>query len=76
MEEFERMKERLRDGEALEVSTGGGAYQVWCEPYATPPSVYYEGHQYPLSQLNDIVQNIVRQIQENQVRIRWVTDDD
>ena len=38
----EEMKKRLRQGDFLEVSTGGGIFEVWAEPFGTPPAVYYE----------------------------------
>ena len=34
--EREELKRRLADGESLEVSTRGGSYEVWTEPYTDP----------------------------------------
>jgi len=35
--ERQELIQRLAAGESLEVSTGGGSYAVWAEPYAYPP---------------------------------------
>lgn len=73
---FEELKSQLKEGTPLEISTGGGSFQVWVEPYANPPSVYYEGQQFPISELDRIVGSILRGIQSEEIRCRWVKDDD
>ncbi len=72
---FEALKTRLRQGKYLEVSTGGGVFEVWAEPYANPPGVYYEGEQYPLEELDLVVQKILDAMASGEVRCRWVEDD-
>jgi hypothetical protein len=39
----EELRRRLTAGESLEIFTDGGSYEVWAEPYANPPVVFYEG---------------------------------
>jgi hypothetical protein len=36
----EEVRHRLTAGESLEISTGGGSYEVWVEPYANPAAVF------------------------------------
>ncbi len=72
---LEELKKRLREGDYLEISTGGGAYEVWAEPLASPPAVYYEGEQHPISELERIAQKIIGEMRRGEVRCRWVEDD-
>lgn len=72
---LEELKRRLREGDYLEVSTGGGAYEVWAEPLASPPSVYYEGEQYPITELERIAEKILAEMRAGEVRCRWVEND-
>ena len=68
----EEMKKRLRQGDFLEVSTGGGIFEVWAEPFGTPPAVYYEGEQYSLNDLDNIVEKIMANVRAGEYRCRWV----
>ncbi len=72
---LDELKRRLKEGDYLEISTGGGAYEVWAEPYATPPAVYFEGEQHPISELDSIAQRIMDEIHRGEIRCRWVEDD-
>ena len=72
---LDELKKRLREGDFLEISTGGGAFEVWAEPYASPPAVYYEGEQHPIAELDRIAQTIVDQMRHGDIRCRWVEDD-
>ncbi len=72
---MEELKRRLREGDYLEISTGGGAYEVWAEPYGSPPSVFYEGEQYPLAELDPIAERIMEEMRRGEIRCRWVEDD-
>jgi hypothetical protein len=72
---LEELKRRLKDGDYLEITTGGGAYEVWAEPYASPPAVYFEGEQHPLSELDSIAQRIMDDMHRGEIRCRWVEDD-
>jgi len=72
---LDELKRRLRDGDYLEISTGGGAYEVWAEPLGNPPSVYYEGEQHPLAQLDSIAEKIFRAMHAGEISCRWVEDD-
>lgn len=45
--ERDELRIRLAAGESLEIFTGGGSYEVWAEPYANPPVVFYEGRRIP-----------------------------
>jgi hypothetical protein len=71
---FERieMKRRLVAGESLEVSTGGGSYAVWAEPYANPPMVFYEGRPWPYTQFDDVLSRILSALERGEVQCRWV----
>ena len=72
---LDELKRRLREGDYLEISTGGGAYEVWAEPLGNPPAVYYEGEQHPLAQLDSIAQKILREMHSGEISCRWVEDD-
>ncbi len=72
---LEELKRRLREGDYLEISTGGGAYEVWAEPYASPPAMYYEGEQHPIGELERIAEKIVGEMHRGEIRCRWVEDD-
>jgi hypothetical protein len=72
---LDELKRRLREGDYLEVSTGGGAYEVWAEPLGNPPAVYYEGEQHPLAQLDSIAEKILREMRAGEISCRWVEDD-
>jgi len=72
---LEELKRRLRAGDYLEISTGGGAYEVWAEPYASPPTVFYEGERFPLSELDRIAERIMEEMRRGEIHCRWVGDD-
>lgn len=72
---LEELKRRLREGDYLEISTGGGAYEVWAEPYASPPAVYYEGEQHSMAELDRIAAKIVAEMRSGEISCRWVEDD-
>jgi hypothetical protein len=72
---LEELKRRLREGDYLEISTGGGAYEVWAEPLASPPAIYFEGEQHPISELDRIVQRIMDEMHRGEIRCRWVEDE-
>ena len=72
---LDELKRRLRAGDYLEVSTGGGAYEVWAEPYASPPAVFYEGERFPLAELDRIAERIMEEMRRGEISCRWVEDD-
>jgi hypothetical protein len=72
---MDELKRRLKEGDYLEISTGGGAYEVWAEPFASPPAVYYEGEQHPFTELDTIAQKIMNEMHAGDIRCRWVEDD-
>ena len=72
---LDELKRRLREGDYLEISTGGGAYEVWAEPLASPPAVYYEGEQHLIVELDRIAAKIMGELRSGEIRCRWVADD-
>ncbi len=72
---LDELRRRLKEGDYLEISTGGGAYEVWAEPYGTPPAVYFEGEQHPIAELDNIAQRIMDDMNRGEIRCRWVEDD-
>lgn len=72
---LEALKRRLKDGEYLEISTGGGAYEVWAEPLGNPPAIYYEGEQHPIAELDRIAAKILSEMHSGEVKCRWVEED-
>jgi len=69
------LRKRLKEGDYLEISTGGGAFEVWAEPLANPPAVYYEGEQHPIAELERITEKILAELRRGEIRCRWVEDD-
>jgi len=72
---LDELKRRLKEGDYLEISTSGGAYEVWAEPFASPPAVYFEGEQHPIGELDAIAQRIINEMHSGDIRCRWVEDD-
>ena len=70
--QFEEVKRRLKEGEYLEVKTTGGSYEVWAEPYANPPAVYFEGEMFPIAELDGICQKLLTAQKEGELSLRWV----
>ena len=68
----EELRHRLTAGESLEISTGGGSYEVWVEPYANPAAVFYEGKTFPYTALEDVIDMILKALEQGQVKYRWV----
>jgi hypothetical protein len=64
------LKRRLLSGESLEVTTGGGLYEVWVEPYANPPAVYYEGCILPIGELDAVIGSLLEDIARQEVQCR------
>jgi hypothetical protein len=70
--EREELRRRLATGESLEIFTGGGSYEVWAEPYANPPVVFYEGRPIPYNTLERVVSMILTALRRGEVSYRWV----
>jgi hypothetical protein len=70
--EREELRRRLAAGESLEVFTGGGSYEVWAEPYANPPVVFYEGRAIPYEEFEDVISVILTALQQGEVSCRWI----
>jgi hypothetical protein len=70
--EREELRRRLAAGESLEICTGGGSYEVWAEPYANPPVVFYEGRPIPYNRLEKVVSMILTALQHGEVSCRWL----
>ena len=71
---FERqeLKQRLASGESLEVSIGNGSYEVWAEPYANPPVVFYEGCVLAYAELERVIDALLEAMRQGEVTCRWV----
>lgn len=72
---YEELKRRLKEGEYLEVRTTGGVYEVWAEPYANPPAVYYEGEMYPITELDQVCEKLLAASAAGEASLRWVEMD-
>lgn len=70
--QLEELVKRLRRGDFLEISTGGGVFEVWAEPFGNPPAIFYEGEPYPMDQVPDIAEKILSRISDGEIRCRWV----
>jgi hypothetical protein len=48
---------------------------VWAEPFTSPPAIYYEGEQFSMDELDDIVEKIMSNPAlraDGTFRCRWV----
>ncbi|MBI3326589.1 MAG: hypothetical protein HYZ81_07800 [Nitrospinae bacterium] len=70
--EWQELKQRLAAGESLEVTTGGGSYEVWAEPYANPAVVFYEGHALAYAELERVIDALLEAMRQGEVTCRWV----
>jgi hypothetical protein len=64
----------LRQGEILTITEGDMATDVWAEPLANPPLVYYEGTPHPIGELESIVAQIVTRLQVGDIAVSWKED--
>jgi hypothetical protein len=64
----------LRRGEILTITEGEMATDVWAEPLANPPLVYYEGTPHPMEELERIVEQILTRLQTGDIAVRWKED--
>jgi glutaredoxin len=64
----------LRQGEILTITEGDMATDVWAEPLANPPLVYYEGTPHPIGELESIVAQIVTRLQAGDIAASWKED--
>jgi hypothetical protein len=64
----------LRQGEILTITEGDMATDVWAEPMANPPLVYYEGTPHPIGEIESIVAQIVTRLQAGDIAVSWKED--
>ncbi len=64
----------LRQGEILTLTEGDMATDVWAEPLANPPLVYYEGTPHPIGELESIVAQIITRLRAGDVEVSWKED--
>jgi glutaredoxin len=64
----------LRRGEILTITEGEMATDVWAEPLANPPLVYYEGTPHPIGELESIVEQILTRLHAGDIAVRWKED--
>ena len=64
----------LRQGEILTVTEGDMATDVWAEPLANPPLVYYEGTPHPIGELESIVVQIMTRLRAGDIEVSWKED--
>lgn len=65
----------LRKGEILTIDEGGSETDVWAEPYAKPPVVYYEGAPTPLEEIAGIAGKIMERVEAGEIEARWKEED-
>ena len=61
----------LRRGEILTITEGEMATDVWAEPLANPPLVYYEGSPHSIDELESIVAQIVTRLKAGDIAVIW-----
>jgi hypothetical protein len=64
----------LRQGEILTITEGDMATDVWAEPLANPPLVYYEGTPHPIGELESIVAQIIARLKAGDIEVSWKED--
>jgi len=68
------MSTLLRQGEILTIAEGEMAMDVWAEPLANPPLVYYEGVPHPIGELESIVAQIMSRLKAGDIKVSWKED--
>jgi glutaredoxin len=64
----------LGQGEILTITEGEMATDVWAEPLANPPLVYYEGAPHAIGELESIVAQIITRLQAGDIKVSWKED--
>jgi glutaredoxin len=64
----------LRRREILTITEGEMAMDVWAEPLANPPLVYYEGTPHPIDELESIAEQIVTRLKAGDIKVSWKED--
>lgn len=64
----------LRQGEVLTITEGDMATDVWAEPLANPPLVYFEGTPHPISELENVVAQIMARLRAGDIAASWKED--
>jgi glutaredoxin len=64
----------LRQGEILTITEGDMATDVWAEPLANPPLVYYEGIPHPIGEIESIVAQIMTRLKAGDIEVSWKED--
>jgi glutaredoxin 3 len=64
----------LRRGEILTITEGEMAMDVWAEPLANPPLVYYEGTPHPIDKLESIAEQVMTRLKAGDITVRWRED--
>lgn len=70
----EVVKSRLPQGDRLEVSMRGGAFEVWAEPFASPPSVPYDAERFDRKESDSVIERIPARLAERDERWHCVED--
>jgi hypothetical protein len=64
----------LRQGEILTITEGDMTTDVWAEPLANPPLVYYEGTPHPIGEIDSIVAQIMTRLRAGDIAVSWKED--
>jgi glutaredoxin len=64
----------LRQGEILTITEGDMATDLWAEPLANPPLVYFEGTPHPINELENIVVQIMARLKAGDIEVSWKED--
>jgi hypothetical protein len=59
----------------LTIDEGGSEMDVWAEPFAKPPVVYYEGSPEPLEEAETIASRILVRLKSGDIEIVWKEED-
>ncbi|MBI4551499.1 MAG: glutaredoxin [Candidatus Latescibacteria bacterium] len=79
-EDLERLKEEmtvesiielLKRGEVLTINEGSSEIDVWAEPFARPPRVFYEGIPQPIEEIDAVVARIVERVEAGEITVVW-----
>jgi len=65
----------LKQGVILTIDEGGSETDVWAEPFASPPVVYYEGAPQPLDTVGELAEKIVARIASGEIEVEWKDED-
>ena len=69
------MSDLFKRGEILTINEGGSETDVWAEPFANTPVIYYEGAPEPMDEILTVASRILERVASGEIEIEWKEED-